>query len=72
MQGNELITHDLFHQIKCRNACAMTAVKDRFHLRKLLRCLNDNGFFFLGIVLGSIFLCAAVLIMYYKQISEGY
>ena len=23
-------------------------IKDRFHLRKLLRCLNDNGFFFLG------------------------
>lgn len=31
-----------------------------------------GGFFFLGIVLGSIFLCAAVLIMYYKQISEGF
>lgn len=30
------------------------------------------GGFFLGIVLGSIFLCAAVLIMYYKQISEGF
>ncbi len=31
-----------------------------------------GGLFFLGIVLGSIFLCAAVLIMYYKQISEGF
>ncbi len=31
-----------------------------------------GGLFFLGIVLGSVFICAAVLIMYYKQISEGY
>lgn len=31
-----------------------------------------GGLFFLGITLGSVFICAAVLIMYYKQISEGY
>ncbi len=31
-----------------------------------------GGLFFLGIVLGSVFICAAVLIMYYKQISEGF
>lgn len=31
-----------------------------------------GGFFFLGILLGIVFLFAAVLIMYYKQISEGY
>ena len=31
-----------------------------------------GGLFFLGIVFGSVFLLAAVLIMYYKQISEGY
>lgn len=40
---------------------------------------NKNGFysmysglFFLGIMLGIVFLIAAVLIMYYKQITEGY
>ena len=31
-----------------------------------------GGFFFLGIFLGVLFIMAAVLIIYYKQISEGY
>ena len=31
-----------------------------------------GGFFFIGSFLGSLFLMAAVLIVYYKQISEGY
>lgn len=31
-----------------------------------------GGLFFLGILLGVVFLLAAVLIMYYKQVSEGY
>ncbi len=31
-----------------------------------------GGLFFLGIILGGVFILAAVLIMYYKQISEGY
>lgn len=31
-----------------------------------------GGFFFLGILLSVVFLIAAVLIIYYKQISEGY
>lgn len=31
-----------------------------------------GGLFFLGILLGIVFLFAAVLIMYYKQVSEGY
>lgn len=39
--------------------------------------LNDyygiyGGLFFLGIVFGGVFILAAVLIMYYKQVSEGY
>lgn len=32
----------------------------------------DGGFLFLGIFLGFLFLIATVLIIYYKQISEGY
>lgn len=32
----------------------------------------NGGFFFLGIFLGALFLMATVLIIYYKQISEGY
>ena len=31
-----------------------------------------GGLLFLGIFLGLMFSCAAVLIMYYKQVSEGY
>ena len=31
-----------------------------------------GGFFFLGVFLGVLFLMAAVLIIYYKQISEGF
>ena len=31
-----------------------------------------SGLFFLGIMLSIAFICAAVLIIYYKQISEGY
>ncbi|MCI2057036.1 MAG: ABC transporter permease [Oscillibacter sp.] len=32
----------------------------------------NGGFFFLGLFLGLIFVMATVLIIYYKQISEGY
>lgn len=32
----------------------------------------NGGFFFLGMFLGSVFLMATALIIYYKQISEGY
>ena len=32
VQGNEFIAHDLLHQIKCSNACAVTAVKDSIKL----------------------------------------
>lgn len=31
-----------------------------------------SGLFFLGIIFGTVFIVAAALIMYYKQISEGY
>lgn len=31
-----------------------------------------GGIFVLGIILGSVFIVAAVLIMYYKQVTEGY
>ena len=32
----------------------------------------NGGLFFLGILLSLVFVCAAVLIIYYKQVSEGY
>lgn len=33
---------------------------------------TNGGFLFLGIFLGSVFLMAAAIIIYYKQLSEGY
>lgn len=52
---------------------------------KILRIVSDNryemaeefhqmygGFLFIGMFVGSLFLMATVLIIYYKQISEGY
>ena len=32
----------------------------------------NGGLFFLGVMLGAVFLFGTILIMYYKQISEGY
>jgi putative ABC transport system permease protein len=34
--------------------------------------ISYGGFLFLGLFLGTLFMLATVLIMYYKQISEGY
>lgn len=34
--------------------------------------MTYGGLFFLGIFLGTLFLMATVLIIYYKQVSEGY
>jgi putative ABC transport system permease protein len=34
--------------------------------------MTNGGFLFLGIYLGTIFMLATALIIYYKQISEGY
>ncbi|MBS6196726.1 MAG: ABC transporter permease [Clostridiales bacterium] len=55
-------------------------VEEEFHFAYLeSRQLNREGilvfngsFFFLGILLGAVFLIGTVLIIYYKQISEGY
>ena len=46
-------------------------VRDREEQERDLYAMN-GGFFFLGVFLGVLFLMAAVLIIYYKQVSEGY
>lgn len=55
--------------------------KDDSFLSYLVYCREEirynfyslfGGLFLLGILLSIVFICAAVLIMYYKQISEGY
>ena len=50
VESNKFIPHDLFHHFKCRNARAVTAVKYSIKLRKLLRRLNDESFFFFGML----------------------
>lgn len=50
---------------------------EKYMLECRAAALNDyygiyGGLFFLGIVFGGVFILAAVLIMYYKQVSEGY
>ena len=58
------------------------APTDQYHV-KTMTCLNREyqrpdfvdlygGFLYLGILLSLVFLFAAVMIIYYKQISEGY
>ncbi len=51
---------DVHWEIECREA-------DRISIKSLY-----GGLFFVGVFLGSLFLMATVLIIYYKQISEGY
>ena len=46
-------------------------IEDKVSLTKTLRGF-DSGFLFLGVFLGLTFAIATVLIIYYKQISEGY
>lgn len=48
-----------------------TEVISQQQLREMFLSLN-GGFLFLGLFLGTLFLMATVLIIYYKQISEGY
>ncbi|MCM1181790.1 MAG: ABC transporter permease [Roseburia sp.] len=51
--------------------CSSVQGRYREHNRASYR-LQNGGFLFLGIFLGSMFLMVTVLIIFYKQISEGY
>lgn len=60
---------------------SMVSTMEPTGLEVYLETLEDNrdellgvfgGLFFIGIFLGSLFLMATILIIYYKQISEGY
>lgn len=50
----------------------MTPIVRGLYLTKSDWYATYGGFLFLGIMLGSMFMAAAVLIIYYKQITEGY
>lgn len=60
------------YEKRMENACQDDYILygSRENARKLIMDFN-GGFFFIGILIGSIFLIGAILIMYYKQISEG-
>ncbi len=69
---------ELWEQIRVRRDAAQeageipyTTVDYREGERAMFYGLN-GGLFVLGVLLGSVFLLATVLIMYYKQITEGY
>lgn len=49
----------------------MNSIETREYERAYTYSMN-GGFFFLGIMLSIVFLLSTVLIMYYKQLSEGY
>lgn len=53
------------------SSCPPVSVESREFERAGFYGLN-GGLFFLGLLLGIVFLFGTVLIMYYKQISEGY
>lgn len=58
--SDELINSDTFVYFSCREV----------YRNEFLSIYG--GLFFIGIFLGALFIMATVLIMYYKQISEGY
>lgn len=57
--------------VSLKNLNFVGEVESRAAQRPEVRALYA-GFFFLGIFLGTLFLSAAILIIYYKQVSEGY
>lgn len=70
--GGEKKSREAFITIKERLEMLEDPIftEDRAELEKGFYSLY-GGFLFIGIFLGTLFLLAAVLIIYYKQISEG-
>lgn len=74
------IFEDIYFRIAQEKKDLAESGEEKWHGYRIDSLANDKeefytlygGLFFLGIILGAIFIFAAVLIMYYKQISEGY
>ena len=75
------IYEEIYHGIKqAKDEIIAAGAEDEWRGYRIESLANDKeefytlygGLFFLGIILGSVFIFAAALIMYYKQISEGY
>lgn len=63
----EAVNDALFRAIEPENMRVVSLYDVRMNWYQLY-----SGFLFIGIFLGALFLMATVLIIYYKQISEGY
>lgn len=63
---NSLVKSDVFGngEVTYRSACLASEKEDFYS--------TYGGLFFLGIILSVLFIFAAAMIIYYKQISEGY
>jgi putative ABC transport system permease protein len=75
IEGSETVRREVCEAVHAAIYAANTRYTCRFDAEYELRAEIYNiygGLFFLGIFLGSLFLMAAVLIIYYKQITEGY
>lgn len=78
------LSYDVGGDEAMQSACASaarTALKEtgfrHYNLQTRVETVAQNrmfsgGFFFIGLFLGALFLMATVLIIYYKQITEGY
>lgn len=62
--ANEMY-QQVHNQISYAGCSSLAAIREDWYA-------TYGGFLFLGIFLGTLFMMAAVLIIYYKQISEGY
>ncbi len=62
--ANEMY-QQVHNQIPYAGCSSLAAIREDWYA-------TYGGFLFLGIFLGTLFMMAAVLIIYYKQISEGY
>lgn len=62
---------DVYNQNQTEQEVLPVSIESKEENRLDLRILY-GGFLFLGIFLGFVFLIAMVMIIYYKQISEGY
>lgn len=62
---------DTYNQNQAETAVLPVSVESKEENRVDLQVLY-GGFLFLGVFLGFVFLIAMVMIIYYKQISEGY
>lgn len=67
----ELASHIPYETSKYSDNINYTRISSREIQRDSFYSLN-GGLFYLGIILSLVFIFAAVLIIYYKQISEGY